>query len=50
MTIKKAVALLEKYHQQAENTNKVIPGFIKNPVAWALYQAWKEADKGAKKG
>lgn len=46
MTIAKAVKLLKEYHKQADESNKARPGFIKNPVAWALYQVWREADKG----
>lgn len=49
MTIKKAAAVMEKYYQMALRTNSVFPGYIKNPVAWALYQTWKEADKQEKK-
>jgi hypothetical protein len=48
MTIEKAVKLLKKYHKQAEDNNKVYPNFIKNPVAWALYQVWREANTEGK--
>jgi len=45
MTIEKAVKLLKAYYKRAEENNKIYPGFIRNPVAWALYQVWKEAEK-----
>lgn len=45
MTIAKAVRLLKAYHKQAEEANEAHPGFIKNPVAFALYRVWREADK-----
>lgn len=40
MTIYKAINLLMKEHSSA----KKLP-YVKKPVAWALYQVWKEADR-----
>lgn len=40
MTIKKAHELLDYYYEMAKE-NK----FVWKPVAWALYQTWKEADR-----
>lgn len=45
MTITKAVRLVKAYAKQAEEINKARPGMIKNPVAWALYRVWREADE-----
>lgn len=50
MTIEKAVVRLFEYWQKAlvlnEEKNKVV---IFDPVAWALYQTWKDADREEKK-
>lgn len=40
MTLKKAMARLVYWYDQAQNSQ-----IVYNPVAWALYQAWKEADE-----
>lgn len=39
MRIDTAIRLLKKYYEQAIHND-----YIKNKVAWALYQTWKEAD------
>ena len=39
MTLEKAKALLEKEYERALRL-----GWVRNPVAYALYQVWKEAD------
>lgn len=40
MTLNKAKKLLE---QEYENAKKL--EFVKNPMAYALYQVWKKADR-----
>lgn len=40
MTIEKAIKLLQQEYDRASRL-----AFIKNPVANALYQVWKKADK-----
>lgn len=40
MTIKKAHERLDFYYEQAKASK-----FVWKPVAWALYQTWKEADR-----
>lgn len=40
MTLERAHELLDQFYEKAKNSN----GLIKNPVAWALYQAWRRAD------
>ena len=49
MTIDKATAAVKQFYKMALDTNNAYPGFIKNPVAWALYRAWREADEEAEK-
>lgn len=41
----KVIRTLKKYHGIAVGVNEKQPGFIRNPIAWALYQTWKEKDK-----
>ena len=41
MTIEQAIELLRQKYDEAKNLKYVI-----NPLAWALYQVWKEADNG----
>lgn len=43
--LRKAVELLEKNYQRGLNSD-----FVHNPVAWALYQTWKQMDGGADNG
>lgn len=40
MTLERAHELLNQFYEKAKKSN----GLIKNPVAWALYQAWRRAD------
>lgn len=40
MTLEKAIKLLQQEYDRASRL-----AFIKNPVAYALYQVWKKADK-----
>jgi len=45
MTLKKAIRLLEQEYEKAKGL-----AFVKNPLAYALYQIWKKADaEGSKK-
>jgi hypothetical protein len=44
MTIEKAIEMLRKEYERAQNMECVI-----NPLAWALYQVWKKADEGRRK-
>ena len=43
MTLKKAINLLEEEYERAKKLE-----WVRNPLAWALYQVWKKAD--AEKG
>lgn len=40
MTIAKAITLLIDEHDKAKNLE-----YVRDPVAYALYQVWKQADK-----
>ena len=40
MSLEKAIKLLQQEYDRASRL-----AFIKNPVAYALYQVWKKADK-----
>ena len=40
MTLEDAIKLLKKDYERAQSME-----YVKNPIAWALYQTWKEADK-----
>lgn len=33
---------LKRYYKDALEQNCLTPGFIHNPLAWALYQTWKK--------
>lgn len=39
--LRKAVKLLGKNYERGLNSD-----YVRNPVAWALYQTWKEMDGG----
>jgi len=41
MTIKTAIRLLEREYERAKGLD-----WIHNPIAYALYQVWKEANGG----
>lgn len=40
MTLEKTIKLLKAEHDRALKLD-----FVKNPLAYALYQVWKKADK-----
>ena len=40
MTIEKAIKILNKEYERAKGLS-----FVRNPVAYALYQVWKIADR-----
>lgn len=40
MTPEKAIKKFQEYYDRATKMS-----FIRNPVAWALYQTWKDADR-----
>ena len=40
MTLKKAIELLESEYERAKKLE-----YVRNPLAWALYQVWKKADE-----
>lgn len=40
MTIKEAHKLLDKCFEKASHL-----AFVRNPIAYALYQVWKQADR-----
>ena len=40
MSLEKAIKLLQQEYDRASRL-----AFVKNPVAYALYQVWKMADK-----
>lgn len=39
MTLDKAIALLKKNYEYA-----LTKAWIRNPLAWALYETWKEVE------
>lgn len=40
MTLEQAIELLKKEYERAKNME-----YVKKPLAWALFQVWKKADK-----
>ena len=40
MTLEQAIELLKKEYERANNMD-----YVQKPLAWALHQVWKEADK-----
>lgn len=44
MSLEKAIELLKKEYDKAKSLQ-----FVKNPIAYALYQVWKTADCKSKK-
>ncbi len=40
MTLQGAIKMLEKRYKEAIGSD-----IIRNPLAWALYQTWKEAER-----
>ena len=45
MTFEKAAKLLESKYEEAERT-----GYVQKPLAWALFQMWKEVDSAIEEG
>ena len=45
MTLEQAIELLRKEYERAKNLE-----YVKKPLAWALYQVWKKADRAKMKG
>ena len=41
MDIQKAIKLLEQEYERAKKSP-----FVQKPLAWALYQVWRRADRG----
>lgn len=41
MTLKKAIALLKEKYEEGKRSK-----YVRDPLAWALYQVWKRADEG----
>lgn len=35
---------LKAFYKDAIRQNEISPRFIRNPLAWALYQVWKKYD------
>lgn len=42
MTLERAISLLRKEYERARTLD-----YVRNPLAWALYQIWKKVDKEA---
>ena len=40
MTLEQAIELLKKEYERAQNME-----YVQKPLAWALFQVWKVADK-----
>ena len=40
MTLEQAIKLLNNEYERAKNME-----YVQKPLAWALFQVWKEADK-----
>jgi hypothetical protein len=40
MTLEQAIELLNWQYERAKNME-----YVQKPLAWALFQVWKEADK-----
>lgn len=40
MTIEEAIDMLKEEYELAKKQ-----GYIRNPLAWALYQVWRAADR-----
>lgn len=40
MTLQKAIRLLEKEYEKAKNLT-----FVRNPLAYAIYQIWRIAER-----
>lgn len=44
MTLTRAIKLLQATYEKAKHLD-----FVRDPVAWALYQVWKIADEEGRK-
>lgn len=44
MTLEEAIKLLESEYERAKRLD-----FVNNPIAYALYQVWKKADRRKKR-
>jgi len=44
MTLKRAIKLLEEEYEKAKKLE-----WVHNPLAYALYKVWREADREARK-
>ena len=40
----RAIKAIREYYKEAKAANARSAGFIKKPLAWALYKAWRDAD------
>lgn len=50
MRIDKAIETVQEYYTLAKKRNELNGRkIIRDPVAWALYQTWIDADKGSRK-
>ncbi len=45
MTLEKAIELLKAEYERAKTLE-----YVRNPLAYALYQVWKKADRAKMKG
>lgn len=45
MTLEQAYKVLQLNYQEAVS----MPNVVRNPVAWALYRTWREADAAVEK-
>ena len=49
MTDEMACEYQKAINELGENINKALNSpYVKNPIAWALYQTWKQFDKRSK--
>lgn len=44
MTLEKAIEILKKEYEKAKQLE-----WVRNPIAYALYKTWKQADAGGKR-
>ena len=45
MTLEQAIELLRQEYERAKNME-----YVQKPLAWALFQVWKKADRAKMKG
>ncbi len=41
----RAIRALRENYRRAQEQNAHCPGFIRTPIAWALYKTWRMFDK-----